>query len=155
MLVCWGTKFANAQLVDLFDQITKSASVPPRQILLTDHMRPDMPRDIQQVIMDPYYLRAEFMGGGAQAKLTQFVKGALPSNIPTVYVDIDTVVLGDLYQLVRALKDPSQFLMLGNSALTLGRAARLVANLSKGRLRSRGNSSLMCYLPAQFHHAWP
>ena len=152
VLVCWGTKFSAGDLLGLISQIRGHSSVAPQIVLLTDRLRDDMPDDVIQRLIPEFYLQKRFMSGGAQAKLGQFAKGVLPDDIPTVYVDIDTLVVGDLYRLVAALTDTSRLLMLPNSSLVFSRLARCVASLTSGRFKTRGNSSLLCYLPSECHH---
>lgn len=150
--ICWGTKFTSDHLRSLFDQVERRTSVPAAFVLLTDHIRADLPDHIHQRIIDPFYMQPRFMAGGAQTKLAQFVHGTLPFDVTTVFFDLDTLVLGDAYRVALALKDPNHLLMLGNSSLVFSRAARIAKRLSGGHFRSRGNSSVMCYVPSQNHH---
>jgi hypothetical protein len=147
--ICWGTKFTAKNVTDLFEQVLEHASVPPRLILLTDQNREDIPSHIEQRVIDPFYLQPKFLARGAQAKLSQFAEGTLPCDIPTVCLDLDTLVIGDVYRVVGALRDTNQILMLGNSLFVFSRAARFMAKISGGRFRSRGNSSVLCYLPSK------
>lgn len=148
VLLLWGNKYSAADVIQITDCIALHAKTPPQFVLLTDKQRDDVPDHIIQKPIPDFYLQPHFTSGGCQAKLAVFQRGILPADLPTVFVDLDTAVLGDISKLLSLLTANFRVAMLANSPLSLSGFARLVYRLSKGRIRTRGNSSFLAFHPA-------
>ena len=96
-----------------------------------------------------FFLAPAFLGGGCQAKLAIFEDGVVPDDLPTIYVDLDTMVLGDLGELVSLLKNPETVAILQSAVVPIGRIGRAVWKLSRRRKYARGNSSIIVFHPAK------
>ncbi|NJS38865.1 MAG: hypothetical protein HC783_07430 [Rhodobacteraceae bacterium] len=100
------------------------------------------PRPIPEVWLEP-----EMRGGGCQAKLCMFDPGVVPEDLPAVYLDLDTVILGDVGKAIGFLK-PGGLMLLQSAVLPFGPLGRLAYRLSRGKRYARGNSSVVVYHPA-------
>ena len=152
VLVLWGTKFPPVEVNHLIATITAKASRPPRVVLITDRDRDDILEGVIQRPFPEFFLRPEFRKVGCQAKLAMFEKGVVPDDLPAIFVDIDTVVFGDLTRLLALQTNRKTVAILQSAILPFGAFARLLYRWTKGRRYARGNSSIVVYHPAECHH---
>jgi len=151
VLICWGDKYGRDDIMGIATQILARSRRTPDIVLLTDHIRADIPPHVTQRIMPDFYLAPAFLKGGCQAKLALFQKGVLPRDLPTVFVDLDTAILGDLSKMLERHFSPAQIAMLGNNPLSFSGLGRLAHRLSGGKLHTRGNSLFIAFQPSQFY----
>lgn len=157
----WGDKYDVALVNRLVTAILRHTAAPPRFILLSDRERPGLMPQIGLRRIPAQWLTPAFRASGCQTKLAMFEKGVLPDDLPALYIDLDTVVTGDLQRLVGLLPRPDALMLLQSAVLPLGDIGRLVWRLTKGRKYARGNSSLVAFHPrhhnkiaAQFLELW-
>ena len=149
--MCWGDKYGRDDVMGIAGQILPRAAHKPHMVLLTDRMRNDIPPHVTQRIMPDFYLAPAFLKCGCQAKLAMFQAGVLPHDMPTVFVDLDTAIMGDLGKLRDKHFEPAQISMLGNNPLSCSCLGRLAHRVTGGKWHTRGNSSLVAFLPSQFY----
>lgn len=147
VLVLWGDKYGTDDVMRITTSVARHGTSQPKFVLLTDIERPDVPKHIVQRLIPEFYLQPHFKSGGCQTKLAIFKNGVLPSNLPTVFVDLDTAILGDISQILELLTADLRIAMLANSPLCLSSFARLIYQLSNGRVCTRGNSSFLAFNP--------
>lgn len=153
VLVLWGTKYPVAEVNALILTIRRLARpAPSRIVLLTDRRRSGLLPDVEMREMPQFYQNPELQKGGCQAKLCMFEEGLVPADLPAIFVDIDTVVLGNLALLLGVLDCPDQMAILQSAILPFGAFARFLHRVSGGRRYARGNSSIVVYHPAHTAH---
>lgn len=146
----WGDKYDVALVNRLIRAIATHAASQPRFVLLSDRARPGLdPRADLRRIPD-FWLTPVFRGPGCQTKLAMFQDGVLQEDLPALYIDLDTVVTGDLTRLLAKLPRPDGLMLLQSAILPLGAIGRFFWRLSKGKRYARGNSSLVVFHPK--HH---
>ena len=122
-----------------------SAHNLPRFVLITDRDR--LPgHGVEQVPIPDFFLQPEMLR--CHAKLSMFESGVVPTDLPAVYLDLDTMVIGNLTGLTGLLDHPRRIAMLQSTFMPFGKIGCLLHRLSNGRQYSRGNSSIMVYHPA-------
>lgn len=151
VLICWGTKYSVSLINQLVRSIAAQASSVPRFVLITDTDKPELLDGVRSVRFPDYWLQAPLRRSGCQAKLVMFEKGILPEDLPALYVDLDTIVLGDLQQGISLMDTPRSVVMLQSAIIPFGPLGRLRYRLSKGRHYARGNSSFVVFHPARNH----
>lgn len=151
VLICWGTKYSVSLINQLVRSIAAQASSVPRFVLITDTDKPELLDGVRNVRFPDYWLQAPLRRSGCQAKLVMFEKGILPEDLPALYVDLDTIVLGDLQQGISLMDTPRSVVMLQSAIIPFGPLGRLRYRLSKGRHYARGNSSFVVFHPARNH----
>ena len=104
---------------------------------------------MQTSLFPPFYMQKPFKSVGCQAKLAMFEEGVLPQDLPVVYIDLDTVVMGDMGRAVDFMKNDQTVLMLQSAIIPFGRIGRAVWRATKGRKYARGNSSVVVFHPAR------
>ncbi|MBK5927069.1 hypothetical protein, partial [Rhodobaculum claviforme] len=101
VLLLWGTKYPVAEVNHLIAAIRAAAApAPARIVLLGDRPHEGLAPGVRQRDIPQAFRAPRFMAQGCQAKLAMFADGLVPPDLPAVYVDIDTVVLGNLARLV-------------------------------------------------------
>lgn len=151
-MICWGTKYSTWLINNLVQHIAAQTRHVPRFVLITDEDKPDLLDGVQTVRFPDHWLQAPLKRSGCQAKLVMFEKGLLPEDLPALYVDLDTVVFGDMYRFLSLLKTPQTVAMLQSALIPFGPLGRLRHRLSGGRHYARGNSSFVVFHPAHNHY---
>jgi hypothetical protein len=149
VLICWGEKYGAGDINHLVDSLTAQTAAPPRFVLLTDRPRQGLDPRVHSRPIPAFWLKPEFLRGGCQAKLGMFEAGALPDDLPAVYIDLDTVILGDMAEAVGFLDDARTICLLQSAILPFGPVGRLVHRLTRGRHYARGNSSIIVFHPRE------
>jgi hypothetical protein len=148
----WGDKYNVALVNRLIAAIARHSAHPPRFVLLSDRARPGLNPCAQLRMIPETWLTPAFRGPGCQTKLAMFEKGVLQDDLPALYVDLDTVVTGDLGRIVDLMATPDALMLLQSAIVPLGAAGRFLWRRTKGRKYARGNSSLVAFHPKHHHH---
>ena len=148
VMILWGTKYPVDLVNHQVRMIRALTSRPARFLLITDRPRDGLDPEIGELAFDPFFLNPAFMGPGCQAKLTMFSEGLVPIDLPAVFVDLDTVIVGDLSRVVDTLDRPERVRILQSAILPFGPIGRLAYRLSGGKRYARGNSSVVLWHPA-------
>ncbi|PZQ97859.1 MAG: hypothetical protein DI533_11970 [Cereibacter sphaeroides] len=161
VLVLWGSRYPVSDVNRIVAQIRAGARHQPRFVLITDRDRPGLAAGVEQRFFPDYFLQHPFTASGCQAKLAMFEQGVVPDDLPAVYVDLDTLVTGDLMRGIALMRDRRSILMLQSVVLPFGWPGRLVHRLTGGHRYARGNSSVVVFHPAEcgfiaqrFHEVW-
>jgi len=149
VLVLWGTKYPVAEINALIKTVEAKVSHRPRVVLISDRERHGLASHVLTRPFPKFFLRPEFRQSGCQAKLAMFAKGVVPDDLPAVYIDIDTVVLGDVTRFLDLLSTPQTIAILQSVILPFGPLARMIYKVTHGRRYARGNSSIIVFNP---HH---
>ncbi len=152
VLICWGTKYPVSIVNRLVQAIAEHSPGVSRFTLLTDRERPGLDPRVTAVDMPEFYRQPALMRSGCQAKLCMFEKGVLPTDLPTIYVDLDTLVFGDLGAALALMDSPQTVAMLQSAIIPFGPLGRWVYRQTDGRKYARGNSSLVVFHPAHCHY---
>jgi hypothetical protein len=148
VLIAWGDKYPVAEINLLARRVRELAAQPPRVMLLTDRDRAGLDPVITPLDFPQHWLRPEFCTGGCQAKLAMFEAGILPTDLPALYIDLDTMVMGDMGAVVDALETPQSVAILQSAVLPFGGFARWLKRMTNGKRYARGNSSVVAFYPA-------
>lgn len=149
VLVIWGEKYSDAH-VNLAIRTAKANSASLRHVVLfTDRDRPGIDPLADQRPFPEFFRRPVWFTHGYIAKLSMFSRSDLPPDMACVYVDLDTVIMGDLGRVAALVRAPNDYLMLppGN-LIGFGPLRRLIYKLTDGRVYAVGNSSVLAYSSA-------
>lgn len=148
VMILWGDKYDVAFVNRLARAIAARASRLPRFVLLSDRPRPGLEDAVSLRPIPEHWLAPAFTGSGCQTKLAMFEAGVLPDDLPCVYVDLDSVVTGDLARAPGLLGRVDGIALLQSVVLPFGALARALFRLTRGARYARGNSSLLVFHPA-------
>jgi hypothetical protein len=152
VMVCWGDKYPIALINHLMAQIERYAQVPPRFVLITDLPKPGLRESALTRNFPPFFLNPVFKKGGCHAKLAMFEKGVLPEDLPAIYIDLDTIVLGDISAGLNLMDTRQTLAMLPSAIIPFGAIGRTIWKLTHKKNYARGNSSMVVFHPAECHH---
>ncbi len=151
VFLLWGAKYGAGDVNHIVSAVRARTHRPPRMVLLSDRPRHGLADDVETRPIPRFYLRREFMGPGCQTKLALFEPGVLQDDLPAVYLDLDTVILGDISELLALMDTPQTVAMLQSAILPFGPLGRLAWRLTRGRKHARGNSSVLLFHPRHCH----
>lgn len=141
----WGEKFHSGHVNVLVRSVRAHSPDCTAAILITDRPRPDIDSWVTQAPIPAEFDRSEFFRSGYIVKLSVFAAPELPDRTRCVFLDIDTLVLGDLGRLARMVRRHDDLLMLPPATVGFNPLSRLIYRLTGGRKLRTGNSSVIAY----------
>lgn len=152
VMVCWGDKYPIELINHLMSEIERYAPTPPRFVLICDLPKPGLRAGAITRDFPPFFLNPAFKTGGCHAKLAMFEKGVLPEDLPAVYIDLDTIVLGDISAALQLMDTCQTVAMLPSAIIPFGTIGRTLWKLTDKKKYARGNSSMVVFHPAECHY---
>lgn len=151
-MVCWGDKYPIELINHLMSAIERHAPTPPRFLLICDLPKPGLRAGAMTRDFPPFFLNPAFKKGGCQAKLAMFEKGVLPEDLPSIYIDLDTIVLGDISAGLQLMDTRQTVAMLPSAIIPFGPIGRALWKWTDKKKYARGNSSMVVFHPAECHY---
>lgn len=152
VMVCWGDKYSVELINHLMAQIERHAQTPPRFVLICDQPKPGLYPGAITKDFPPFFLTPLFKKSGCQAKLAMFEKGVLPEDLPAIYIDLDTIVLGDISVALALMDNRQTVAMLPSAIIPFGPMGRTIWKWTRKKNYARGNSSMVVFHPAECHY---
>ncbi|MEZ7814045.1 MAG: hypothetical protein ACI9O0_000093 [Paracoccaceae bacterium] len=152
VLVLWGKKFSSKSVNMLVRNILLTSKIKPNIVLITDQERSDFLYEINMVKFPPFFNQTIFKTQGCHAKLAIFQRGVLQKAIPTIYLDLDSVIFGDLYKAFSFVEEKSLIQIMPSTFLRFSKLSNLLLMLTKGRISARGNSSCVVFHPSECYN---
>lgn len=152
VLILWGTKYGVAEVNRLIETVRAGASRPFRTVLISDRERPGLDESVVVRPFDPFFLAEDMRSGGCQAKLVMFEEGMVPDDLPAVFIDIDTVVFGDMCRFLDIRESEKSLVIFQSAIVPIGPVGRFLARMTDGKRYARGNSSIVVYHPRHCGH---
>jgi len=144
ILMIWGDAYSDADCNRLIRKAHMQSPSLKGAIVLSDRVDRHLdPRAIQCRI-SPDFDRSDFKKNGLAVKISMFEIDVLPPGALCVYVDLDSVIIGDLGK-VAALTLTAPLWTLPTPRARLDAWSRLRWRLSRGRRYGAGNSSVFAY----------
>lgn len=145
VLVLWGDKYAAAHINAIVENAFRHSTSCAQVILMTDRQREGLDDRVRQVLIAADFDRPEFKQNYT-IKLSLFDPRALPSGMPCVYLDLDTVVIGDLGRVAGLVQRRDDLFMLPpGGVIGFGALRRLIFKLTRGQHMATGNSSILAF----------
>ncbi|NJM82866.1 MAG: hypothetical protein HC844_10515 [Tabrizicola sp.] len=145
VMALWGDKYGAAHVNELAGEARRQAPGLTKIVLLTDRHRPDVAPMVSQAAFPDYFQRPEFFQDGYRIKLSIFSRLVLPADMPCLFVDLDTIVLGDLGRIAALVSGPTDCFMMPPTGLGFGRLRRITDRIRPGMNYPTGNSSLVAF----------
>ena len=147
VLICWGTKYGATDVNRLVKRVSDQNSSVARFVLISDRQHEGLDPRVEHATLPEVYLKPEFMTGGCQTKLGMFKTRVLKPDMPAIYIDLDTLILGPIEQAFHFRKDDRSIVMFQSAILPFSGLARMIYRLTKGKRYARGNSSFIVFHP--------
>lgn len=150
VLALWGERYGVAQVNRLARDARALGPGCRAVVLFTDRPREGLDPEILTRPFPPFFARPECFRGGFIAKLAVFSRAALPAGMRCVYLDLDSVITGDLGRIAALVEQPGDVALLPPAGpIGFGRLRRLVFRLTRKRRFAVGNSSIIAWSSAQ------
>lgn len=145
VLAVWGTRYGARHVNELTEAGFRLSPDLDEVILLTDRPRAGLDPRVVQRPFPPPYDEAEFFGFGYRAKLAVFSAVPRHPGKPCVFLDLDSVVVGDLGQIARLVQAPDDLFMLPPAGLRFSRLRHWLDRIRGGQSFPIGNSSVLAF----------
>ena len=145
VLAIWGTKYGRAHVNALVEDAYRLSPGLQTVILVTDRHRDGLDPRIRQVPFPAPFDGAAFFAAGYRAKLAVFSPQVVPVGLRCVFLDLDTMVIGDLGRIADLVQHPGDLFMLPPGGLGFGALRRLRDRLRRNRKFPVGNSSILAF----------
>ncbi|MEO1536636.1 MAG: hypothetical protein AAFR73_02800 [Pseudomonadota bacterium] len=146
VLVCWGTKYGVNDINRSHAAARRNSGRHVRTVLITDRERPRLSDGISAVPFPDAFKDEAFRGPGCQAKLAMF-SDIVPDDMPAVFTDLDSLILGDLADVLSDMWSETDLMILQSTLLPARSVTRALCRLTGGKVYARGNSSIVGYHP--------
>lgn len=145
VLALWGSRYGVAHVNCLTEAAFRHSPNLDEVVLLTDRPHKGLhPRVIARPFPPPYN-EAEFFGFGYRAKLAVFAAVSAHPGKPCVFLDLDSIVIGDLGRIARLVQDREDLFMLPPAGLRFTSLRRWIDRLRGNRSFPVGNSSVLAF----------
>ena len=144
-MAMWGTRYHAGYPNQIADGVRRHSPECRDMVLLTDRMRDGIDPAIRQEPIPAAFDRPEFYKGGYPVKLSVFRPPGVPDNTRCVFVDLDTLILGDLGRLAALITGHEDIRMLPPANVGCNPVSRALNRWTKGRKFRTGNSSLLAF----------
>ncbi len=144
-MIMWGVRYHVGYPNQIASAISEHSPECTDVLLLTDRNRDGLHPSIRQVQIPDDFMRSKFFKGGYPVKLSLFLTPGIANDTRCVFLDLDTIVLGDLGRIARMVTDHNDVLMLPPAMQTFGPLSRLINRLTNGKRFRTGNSSLVAF----------
>jgi hypothetical protein len=145
VLAIWGSRYGVAHVNAIVAAALRLSPKLDEVVLLTDRSRDGLLPQIKQLSFPPPYNSNEFFGLGYRAKLAVFAAVSPTPGKACVFLDLDTIVIGDLGRIAARVTGPDDILMLPPAGLQFSRVRRWLDRLRGGRTYPVGNSSVLAF----------
>ena len=158
VMALWGDRYGAADVNRLAGAARAGSATCRGVILVTDRPRDGVDAAVRQIPFPGAFATPECFAPGYPAKLAVFAPEVVPAQALCVYLDLDTLVLGDLGRLAARVDSPEALLMLPPAGpVGFGALRRGLFALTGGRRVATGNSSIMAWHTGAAHNiadAW-
>jgi hypothetical protein len=146
VMAIWGEAYPDASVNVMLNAARGHSPGMKQVILFTDRHRPQIDPWVTQRPFPTFFDQPDFYGHGYRVKIGVFSSEDLPPATTCVYLDLDTLVTGDLGRIAALVKCPEDVFMLppGN-LIGFGPLRRAVNRWTQGRWYATGNSSVMAF----------
>lgn len=120
VLALWGTRYGAAHVNGIVTEAFRLSTGLKQVVLMTDRPQAGIDDRVAQRVFPPPYDGPEFFGHGYRAKLAVFQAVAPEASLPCVFLDLDSIVVGDLGRIAAQVRNPDDLLMLPPAGLGFG-----------------------------------
>ena len=145
VLVVWGSRFSERDINEIARATLNQASGCKQVLLVTDRIRPQVESFVRQELFPTGFSYPEMFTGGYPAKLALLTCPGAPEDMRCVYLDLDTVILGDIGRIAADLRGGEEVLMLPPSLAGSYSFSRFRFWVSQGKSFTKGNSSVLAF----------
>ena len=122
VLICWGTKYGTTDINRLVNIIADNNTRVARFVVLSDRTHENLDPRAETIELPEIFMKPEFTTAGAcHAKLSMFKEGILKTDMPAIYIDLDTAVLGPIEQAFKFRRSKKSIVMFQSAVSAIFR----------------------------------
>ena len=148
VFVKWGTRYGTDWVNRHARAVKRHANGDVRFVCITDEHDPTFAEDVEVRLFPKFSVPIESLKRGALLKLSIFAPGMLSPHIPTLYLDLDTSVVGDVTRIEQHISRYSGIHMLRGHWVPWWRVQRFVRQVFRKKYY-KANGSAMGFIPAE------
>ncbi len=148
VMIVWGDMYDSNHVNSIVCSVIDYSPSCDRFVLITDVIRSDVSPEVRQYLIPEFFRHPRFYGGGYPIKLAAFGSVGLPENKRCVFVDLDTIITGDLAVVADLVEKPDHVAMIYKNYRWL-LLSKVLHKLSGGRKYLSGNSSFVAFSSAR------
>jgi hypothetical protein len=145
VLAIWGTRYGAPHVNGVVEAAFRFSPALDEVVLLTDRPRDGIDRRVIQRRFPSPFDEAEFFEFGYRAKLAAFSAVNAEPGKPCVFLDLDTIVIGDLGDIAGLVRRTDDLFMLPPAGLGFSRLRRRIDRIRPGLHFPVGNSSVVAF----------
>lgn len=151
-VVCvqWGTKYSERYTNSIYRSVRAKCSEEVRFVCITEHTDLDFDPGILVRGFPDFGVPLNDLKRGCMAKLGMFFEGVLEPGLATVYIDLDTMVRGDIAVLANRVRADRGIYLMPSHWVPIWRIASVAKRVAP-RFYYHGNSSIMTFFPEDFY----
>ncbi len=152
-VVCvhWGTKYSDRYANSIYRAVRAKCSEDVRFVCITEHAEHDLDPGILVRSFPDFGVPLDDVKRGCLAKLGMFFEGVLEPGLATVYIDLDTMVRGDIAMLANRVRAQRGIYLMPSHWVPTWRIAAVAKRVAP-RFYYHGNSSILAFFPEDFHY---
>lgn len=150
VIVKWGTLYDHRHINGMIDAIRSNTKVPLRIVAITDEPAGLYDDIIVQSFPDlglPFHKLTQRSCFG---KLAMFSRGILEPDLPTLFFDLDTAVLGDVSKLVACMEQKPGIYLTSSQFFQFWKLRPLLRFIAPSSFY-RANSSVVAFYPRDYY----
>ncbi|MEX3010203.1 hypothetical protein [Hoeflea sp. TYP-13] len=150
VFVKWGTKYGPSTVRRHLRAIRKHATCDVRIVIVSDRKEPDYGPDVTVKPFPQFAAPTEHLKAGCRLKLAVFSKEILEPGIPALFLDLDTLVRGDVARVADYIRCKGQISLLQGHYLQWWPIQKYVRPFI-GEKYYFGNSSAIGFWPEEYY----
>jgi hypothetical protein len=146
VLAIWGTRYGPAHVNEIANGAFQLSPGLSQLVLLTDRLRDGIDPRVRQKLFPAPFNEPEFFGHGYRAKLAVFAAIDPDLEMASVFLDLDSVVVGDLGRIAALVDNPGALWMLPGAGLGFSKLRGLIDRIRGSKTHFPiGNSSVLAF----------
>ena len=148
VVVKWGDRYSTTHVNNTFREIKRLCSREIKGVCITDD-GDGLDEDISVKSFPDWGNWFDTLKSGCRLKLSMFAETLLKPDLPTVFFDLDTMILGDIAKLVEPLEATGGMYMSRGHFIPFWRVLRVPKFFVKDYYYY-GNSPILAFYPSEF-----
>lgn len=146
VLALWGSHYGPAHVNALVEAAHRHSPGLAGVVLMTDRLREGVDGRVLQKLIPAPFDAAEFQTFGYRAKLSVFLAVEPSADTTCVYLDLDSIIIGDVGRIAAHVAGPDNLLMLPPAGLGFGSLRWFLDRVRRNPARFPvGNSSVLAF----------
>ncbi|MCU0710628.1 MAG: hypothetical protein MUC43_01120 [Pirellula sp.] len=150
VFVKWGTRYDASSVNRHVKAIRKNSTTDVRFVCITDNAESNLDPSVETVLFPEFRAPFDSLKRGCRLKLSIFAKDIIDPDLPTIFLDLDTLICGDVHGIESHIRKHRGISMLQNHYVQWWPYQNMVRHLAPEAYYF-GNSSAIGFYPKDYH----